>query len=365
MPQSPPGRRILSIDGGGIRCLIAIEVLAALEQQLALRSGNGDFRLCEHFDLVAGTSGGAIIASAVALGIPMQDIRDFVVANARIMFRSAPWYKRLGSWYDQRGLERNLRDWFGEDTTLGSTRLRTLVLLIMSNWSTDSPWLVSNNPAAFFNDRARDDCNLDLPLWQLARASAAAPVLYVPETLGFGRSHGYRFVFVDGGLTGFLNPAFKAFLYATAPSYRLNWPTGADRMSLLSIGSGEVREPRPDATAEDLSIFNAVKSMPGTLLYSSVREQDLLCRTFGRCVTGEPIDMEIGDLKGPNSMGWPPMFTYHRVNVSLSAAGLESIGCADVVAANVRAMDAADQVEGYIRIGRALAERRLAAYLTD
>jgi uncharacterized protein len=362
MTQFSPGRRILSIDGGGIRCLIAIEVLDALEQRLALRSGNSSFRLCDHFDLVAGTSGGAIIASAVALGISMHEIREFVVANAKIMFRAAPWYKRLGSWYDKGGLERNLRDWFGEETTLGSTRLRTLVLLVMSNWSTDSPWLVSNNPAAFFNDRRRDDCNLDLPLWQLARASAAAPVLYAPETVAFGHSHGYRFVFVDGGLTGFLNPAFKAFLYATAPAYRLNWPPGADRITLLSIGSGEVREPRPGATAKDLSVFNAVKTMPGTLLYSSVREQDLLCRTFGRCITGEPIDMEIGDLKGSTGFVWPPMFTYHRVNVSLSAEGLESIGCTDVAAASVRAMDAADQVESYTKIGRALADQKLGAY---
>lgn len=360
----PIRRRILALDGGGIRCLIAIEVLVTLERQLALRSDDPDFRLCCHFDLVAGTSGGAIIAAALALGISMQEIRDFVVANARVMFRGARWYERLRSLYDKRELERNLRDWFGADTMLGSKRLRTLVMLVMSNWSTDSPWLVSNNPAAPYNDRARGDCNLDLPLWQLARASAAAPIYYVPETIGFGPSQGYRFVFVDGALTGFLNPAFKAFLYATAPSYRLNWPIGEERITLLSIGSGEVRDPRPNATAKDAGVIDAIKSMPGTLLYSSVREQDLLCRVFGRCITGDPIDTEIGDLKGSDGVASPPMFTYHRVNVSLSRAGLESIGCGHVPPEKVRPMDAADQVEAYTEIGRALAEHRLGAYLS-
>jgi patatin-like phospholipase/acyl hydrolase len=356
-------RRILALDGGGIRCLIAIEVLAAMERQLAIRLDDPGFRLCRHFALVAGTSGGAIVATALALGISMQEIRNFVVGHARIMFRGARWFERFRSLYDKRELERSLQDWLGADTTLGSTRLRTLLMLVMSNWSTDSPWVVSNNPAALYNARDRSDCNLDLPLWQLARASAAAPIYYVPETIGFGRSQDYRFIFVDGGLTGFLNPAFKAFVYATSPAYRLNWPVGEDRITLLSIGSGEVRHIHPHATVQDLGVVSAIKSMPGTLLNSTVREQDLLCRTFGRCITGEPIDTEIGDLIGSPGIAQPPMFTYHRVNVALSNEGLDSIGCGHITAANVRAMDAVDQIDAYIDIGRALAARRLGAYL--
>ena len=364
MSEPPRMRRILAIDGGGIRCLVAIEALAMLERELALRSGDKDYRLCRHFDLVAGTSGGAIIASALALGLSMHEIRDFVVANAKIMFRSRRWYERLRSWYDKSGLERNLREWFGDDTTLGSERLRTLVMLVMSNWSTDSPWLVSNNPAAPFNDRSRSDCNLDVQLWKLARASAAAPVLYEPETILFGQRD-YEFVFVDGGLTGFLNPGFKAFLYATTPAYGVNWPVGEDKVTLLSIGSGEVREPRLHLTAKNVGIFSAFRSMPDTLLYSSVREQDLLCRTFGRCITGERIDEEVGDLKAPPDPAHPRMFTYHRVSVMLSPEGLASIGCGHVPAAKVRPMDAADQVAAYSDIGRALATSRFGAYLSE
>lgn len=98
--------RILAIDGGGIRCLIAIEVLLALEERLAAATGDPQRRLCQHFGLVAGTSGGAIIATAVALGISMREIRDFVVANARNMFREAPWTARFWSWYDKTGSSR-------------------------------------------------------------------------------------------------------------------------------------------------------------------------------------------------------------------------------------------------------------------
>jgi hypothetical protein len=61
------------------------------------------------------------------------------------------------------------------NATLGDDGLRTLLMMVMRNVTTDSPWPVTNNPLAKYNDRARPDCNLKLPLWQLVRASTAAP----------------------------------------------------------------------------------------------------------------------------------------------------------------------------------------------
>jgi hypothetical protein len=355
--------RILAIDGGGIRCLIGIEVLARLEKHLSEMHRDSDYRLCKHFDLVAGTSGGAIIATAVALGIPMREIRDFVVNNARNMFLESRWHARFRSWYDKSVLEKNMKQWFGESTTLGSDRLRILLLMVLSNWSTDSPWLVCNHPRAPFNDRALEDCNLDLKLWQLARASSAAPAFYVPETIEFGRSNPYRFVFVDGGMTGFLNPAFKAFMYATTAPYGIGWQAGEEKIHLLSIGSGDVRLPRPDARAEDINIWRALKRMPNAMLYASMREQDLLCRTFGRCLIGDPIDRELGDLAGSGLTPEPKLFSYYRINVPLTVDGLNKIGCGHVTPALVRRLDAVDQVNAYTAIGEGLAQTTLTRYL--
>jgi uncharacterized protein len=53
----------------------------------------------------------------------------------------------------------------------------------MRNVTTDSPWPVTNNPYAKYNARNRADRNLDLPLWQLVRASTAAPVYFPPEVV--------------------------------------------------------------------------------------------------------------------------------------------------------------------------------------
>ena len=71
-----PGRKaILSIDGGGIRGLIALGFLTRLESLLTIRAG-APVRLCDRFDLIGGTSTGAIVAR--------RDImRSLIVGNFR------------------------------------------------------------------------------------------------------------------------------------------------------------------------------------------------------------------------------------------------------------------------------------------
>lgn len=363
--ERAPRRRILAIDGGGIRCLIAIEVLVALEERLARQAGGASRRLCEYFHLVAGTSGGAIVAAAIALGLPMREVRDFVVANARNMFEPTDWHQRLWSLYDKSVLEENLKHWFGASTTLGSERLRTLLLVVLRNWSTDSPWLVSSNPAAPFNRRELDDCNLDLPLWQLARASAAAPAYYTPETIRFGRNAPYDFVFVDGGLTGFLNPAFKAFQFATTEPYGLSWKASEDELTVVSVGAGDVRHRKPGRRASEIYIHRAVMNMPNAMLQATVREQDLLCRTFGRCLTGNPIDLEVGDMRSVATAVEPRLFKYHRINPVLSAEGLAALGCAHIEPRDIVPIDAIDHIDSLSEVGRAVAERMLDGVLRD
>ena len=85
----------------------------------------------------------------------------------------------------------------GKDTTLGDDELKTLLLIVVRNATTDSPWPLSNNPNALFNDPSREDNNLAIPLWQLVRASTAAPTYFPPEVVTVGE---HDFVFVDGGV---------------------------------------------------------------------------------------------------------------------------------------------------------------------
>lgn len=76
--------KILSIDGGGIRGIIPAKVLSELETEL--QKDDPDKQLHEHFDLICGTSTGAILAIGLALGIPAKELSKFYEDNAKIIF---------------------------------------------------------------------------------------------------------------------------------------------------------------------------------------------------------------------------------------------------------------------------------------
>jgi patatin-like phospholipase/acyl hydrolase len=98
---------------------------------------------------------------------------------------------------------------------------------VTRNATTDSPWPISSNPLARYNDRIRKDCNLEIPLWNLVRASTAAPIYFPPEILSWDKNDPTKtFVFVDGGVTSYNNPAFLLYRMATLPHYHLCWARG-------------------------------------------------------------------------------------------------------------------------------------------
>lgn len=342
-------KRLLALDGGGIRGLITIEILAEVERQLRERLGRRDLVLADCFDYLGGTSTGGIIATLLALGMPVEQIRAFYVANGPAMFtRSwAPWR----SMYRDANLAQALQEIIGPDTTLGSERLRTLLLLVMRNADTDSPWPVSSNPAAKYNDRSLPDCNLDLPLWQLVRASAAAPVFFRPQPVRVGSR---EYAFVDGGMTTYNNPGFLLLLMATLAPYRLCWPTGRDQLLLVSIGTGMTA-----SRGAPRNIATGLRAAATDTRTDTTVQQDLLCRAFGRCVAGDLIDTEVGDLRGPAPEGWPVLCTYVRYNAELSRAGLDALGLLDVDPAGVGRLDSVRHVPELQRVGRAVAERRV------
>src|SRR5690242_3094920 len=82
----PGPKRILSLDGGGVRGAISIAFLERLEDLVAEIEGRPT-RLGDWFDLIGGTSTGAIIASALALGYSARDIHKFYHELAGRVFR--------------------------------------------------------------------------------------------------------------------------------------------------------------------------------------------------------------------------------------------------------------------------------------
>ncbi|MBC7944351.1 MAG: patatin-like phospholipase family protein [Burkholderiales bacterium] len=357
--KSPGPKRILALDGGGIRGMLSVEVLAAIESllQKELRR-NDDFVLADYFDLVAGTSTGAIIAACIALGMRMDAIREFYLTSGEEMFDKACVLKRFRYRYEDERLSRKLQSVFGADTKLGSEKLKTLLLLIMRNASTDSPWPIGNNPHAKYNDRTRANCNLDIPLWQLVRASTAAPTYFPPEVVRVGDRD---FIFVDGGITTYNNPAFQAFLMSTIEPYKIGWPVGEDRMLLVSIGTGVAPIANADLNPAEMNLLFNASTIPSALMLAALNEQDMLCRVFGKCLAGDVLDRELGDLCAARGPVEPKLFTYVRYNAELTRAGLDALGLNDIAPETVQKLDSVEYVRDLQRVGRAVAERSVRA----
>lgn len=360
--QSPAPKKILACDGGGILGLISVEVLARIESILRERQPQEkrkDFVLADYFDYFAGTSTGALLAGCLALGMSVDRIRKFYLDSGREMFDKAGLLERLHYKYDDDKLSIKLKQEIGEDTKLGSDKLRSLLTIVMRNATTDSPWPISNNPFAMYNRRTRDDgtlrenCNLDLPLWQLLRASTAAPTYFPPEVVKVGDQ---TFVFVDGGVTTYNNPAFLAFTMSTLDRYEVNWTAGENQLLVVSVGTGNAAKANAELTPGQMHLLYQAGNIPSALMYAAQNQQDLLCRMFGKCLAGDALDRELGDLIGSSGPVKPKLFTYLRYDADVSREGLDKLNLPKVDSDHVQLMDSTKYIDEIQTVGKALGD---------
>ena len=162
--ETPRPRRLLALDGGGIRGVMTLEILAEIERQLReIRGAGADFRLCQFFDYVGGTSTGAIIAAGLARGMSAAELLTFYQKVGPSMFDKEALLRRFHHLYKAKPLAAQLQKTYGADSTLEPHHLRCLLLAVTRNVTTDSPWPISSNPYARYNDLKRPDCNLQDP----------------------------------------------------------------------------------------------------------------------------------------------------------------------------------------------------------
>jgi hypothetical protein len=356
--RSPNRKALLAIDGGGIRGLLSLQILKKIEAIAGECSGDPDIRLSACFDYISGTSTGAIIAAALSLGMRVADVEQFYLSQAQQMFSlNRNILKRYTSArYDSSKLQEQLQNVFGHDTTLGSSRLQSLLMLVLMNASTASPWPLSSNPQATYNrlDNCGTKSNLHLPLWQLVRASAAAPFYFAPEAITI---EGQQFLFFDGALTSYNNPAFKLFQMATLPQYQLHWPTGPDRLLLVSVGTGLVSHSLAKQLPETVNFLDSIPGALQSVMFAGTVEQDLACRSLGEVRAGDPIDGEVGNLVGVKGIG-TPLYSYMRYNADLSSKALTATGFARYESASL-AMDSLAAIEPCVEIGRWVAQQKV------
>jgi hypothetical protein len=362
-------RRMLSLDGGGIRGLITLGILQKIEKMIEEKTG---LAMCEYFDYIGGTSTGAIIAACLARGMTTAQIIEFYQLYGRQMFAPSALMERYKYLHTADPLISQLKAVFGASATLNPDDLKTLLLVVTKNVTTDSAWPVSSNPDAKYNDPGRSDNNAKMLLWKLVRASTAAPVYFPAEVMTWDPNNPSKaVVFVDGGMTPYNNPAFLLYRMATEPAYKLNWAKGEKNLLLISVGTGAAESLGATAASPNKNIVSTVAGLPGALMYAMQVDQDIACRSVGRCLHGAPLDRELMDLvsrdlqegmaleecyaapKIPLSIDLGRNFLYARYNADLSHAGLCELGFPNVDPDQIQKMDCPDNIPTLLSIGQA------------
>lgn len=191
---------ILSIDGGGIRGILPAAALVKLEQ-LTGRPAR------ETFSMVAGTSTGALIAAAVAAGVPAPRILEIYLERTREIFSpGAPWntMKRAatGNMYSTQKLYGVVAGALGGARAWSVNDCPIDLLITAKRVSDGKPWYFVRDKAANARTTGR------FPLVDCVTASAAAPTYFSPWTIPeIG-------ALADGGVGVTGNPVYQACVEA-------------------------------------------------------------------------------------------------------------------------------------------------------
>lgn len=222
-PSAQPDRlQVLALDGGGAKALFTAHVLARLEADLGVR-------IAEHFDLIAGTSAGGIIALALGAGLrPAEIVEHYTDLTARVFPRSrqARWRlapRALQPAYSGAVLRAALADVFGS-RLLGESEKR----LIIPSWD------VQRGEVHIFKTPHHTHLRRDgqIPMVDVALATSAAPTYFEAA-----RVDGQRLI--DGGVWA-NNPSVVAITEAVSML-----AASLDHIRVLNVGTIDQRTNHP------------------------------------------------------------------------------------------------------------------------
>ena len=221
--------KILSIDGGGIRGLIAGLILVEIEK----RTGKA---ISELFDFIAGTSTGGILA--LGLTVPdettgkakysAQEISQLYQRKGQLIFKRnfKSWLGVFDEKYSSQGLEALLEEYFGE-VELKSALADLLI--------TSYDFQQKRRPFFFKSNRAKIDPQRNFKMKFIARATSAAPTYFEPFKLMTIPDQHYSLL--DGGIFA-NNPAMCAFAevmqsHSQADILMISLGTGARNIEIV------------------------------------------------------------------------------------------------------------------------------------
>lgn len=344
-------KRILALDGGGVRGMVTLGFLERLESLLRERHHDPDLRLGQYFDLVGGTSVGALLGAGVALGMTTAELRSAFQASVTRAFGRRR-VKRWESMFDPKPLKEELFRIVG-DRRLDDPDLRSGLCVVAKRADTQSTWLLINHPDAKFFE-----ANRHIPLRDVLYASAAAPLYFVPELVDVGNAE--TAAFVDGGVSMANNPALQLLLLATLKAYPFRWQRGPEHLMLVSLGTGSWRRAKSTEAVMNLRMWDWARHVPDMLIGDANTNAQLMLQALSESPTRWTIDSEVGDL-ADDLLSTEPLLWYLRYDVKLEREQLQGMGMDELApdVARLRDLGNAGNAGELLKIGRVAANAQI------
>ncbi len=267
-------RRILSIDGGGIRGILPAQVLVSLERKLKEHSGNANARIADYFDLIAGTSTGGILA--LLLLVPDGDTgrpKYSAEEAAELYMRRGPEIFELPLYHCLRtagGLSDEKYPATGLESTM-EAYFRDLHLSDLLKTCMITAYDIRRRRAMFFTKHdAKAGEHRDFLVRDVARATTAAPTYF--EAANVVSRSGVHYPCIDGGVFA-NNPTLCAYAEA-----RTHFGVRAADMAILTLGTGDVAQPYHYETAKDWGAYGWMKPLIDIMMTGVAETVDYECK---------------------------------------------------------------------------------------
>ena len=357
-PELGP-KRILSLDGGGVRSILTLGVLESVERLLRERHGDETLRLCDYFDLIAGTSTGAVLAAGLAAGKNVSTMIEWFRPLAPRIFGRRWTPPLMRPRHDPSPMQSALRSLFSE-TPLSSETICTGLLLVTKRLDARGVWPIANNPRdpAWASEQGRPGSG-DFMLREIVRASAAAPYPLQPDRVGVSGDE-QADLFINGGISPHNNPAVQALLTAARGGSGLGWPVGAGKLFMVSVGAGG--SPLQHQL-RGVNLAPPVQSLH-TMLNDAAQQIETMMQWLSESDTSQIIDAGLGNLDGELLAG-EPILSYARYDVKLDRGWLKNELGLELADSSLDAMQPLDArgsaIDDLLDLGRKLGTRRVAS----
>jgi len=327
--MKPGPKRILALDGGGIRGALTLGYLHHIEVNLRKKFNRKNLVLSDYYDLIGGTSTGAIIATLLSLGNSVEDITKLYLKLGNKIFTKRKhilnwWYFKflLSSEYNHKILEKELNSFEQINSlTLGSSKIKTGLAIFCKRADTKSTWIFHNNPIGKYYP-----ANKGLRIEDLLRATSAAPSYFKPHEITFNDNESA--IFIDGGVSMANNPSLMMYLLSTIEGYGYKWKSSSDHILLTSVGTGfkkmVIQKEEKSKMLNKKSVLWA-KEIPDLFMFDASEMNQYIMQILSIPMRPEKINSEILNLEN-DLITNKPLLEYCRYNNSLGKDNLASLG---------------------------------------